>query len=300
MIRTTEVPRDSEIGKHLAGAHLFDAYEVPTDGSKRSALEIYVDIMARTPAWINCLMAARNRTVGLFGLRHVSLRQIRVGSAEVPPQYAEMDPYTFQFEVTAEGIAQPGFGVIAAYVPAAEGWPAVVVLASDPGHDPGRPIETMVPAAIQYVIARTGFTEANLRCVAIDALGHFAKAVPHWGGSPTPVIAGIEFELFESGNGVDAYLAETGAAGEVALEMLSSVGEPSITLEETPTALEFLNAIESHGNLPVPSAIFRKVERAVAERDARIVAKLLQSDPVIATSLINYSNAAKFAGDSKT
>jgi HD-like signal output (HDOD) protein len=107
-------------------------------------------------------------------------------------------------------------------------------------------------------------------------------------------------ERFDSGNGVDAYLAETGAAGEVALEMLSSVGEPAITQEETPSALEFLNAIESHGNLPVPSAIFRKVERAIAEGDARVVARLLQSDPVIATALINYSNAARFSGDSKT
>ncbi|MFA6312629.1 MAG: hypothetical protein WC681_14195 [Sterolibacterium sp.] len=110
-----------------------------------------------------------------------------------------MEPCTFLFEVTAEGIARPGFGVIAAYVPAAEGWPAVVVLASDPVHDPGRAIETMVPAAIQYVIARTGFAEANLCCVAIDALGHFAKAVPHWGGCPTPVVTGIELSASTRG-----------------------------------------------------------------------------------------------------
>lgn len=212
----------------------------------------------------------------------------------------DMDPCTFQLEVAADGTARAGFGVVTAYVPAAEGWPAVVVLANDPCHDPGRPIDQMVPAAIQYVIARTGFSEANLCCVAIDAWGRFAKVVPHWRGSPTPVIARVEFERFKTGNGVEAFLTETGAAGEVALEMLSSVVESPGTQEETPTALEFLDAIESHGNLPVPSAICHQVERAVAEGDARRIAKLLQSDPVIAASLINYANAAKFAGGDKT
>lgn len=71
MIRTTEVPGESEISKHLTGAHLFDAYEVPTDGSDRSAIEIYTDIMMQTPEWVNRLMAARNRVVALFGLKNL-------------------------------------------------------------------------------------------------------------------------------------------------------------------------------------------------------------------------------------
>ena len=71
MVRSTEVPRNSEISKHLAGAHLFDAFEVPTDGSARSALEIYIDVMAKTPAWIDGLMAARNKAVALFGLKNL-------------------------------------------------------------------------------------------------------------------------------------------------------------------------------------------------------------------------------------
>ena len=212
----------------------------------------------------------------------------------------DMDPCIFQFEIAVDGAARAGFGVIAAYVPTAEGWPAVMVLANDPCHDPGRPIETMVPAAIQYVLARTGFAEASLCCVAIDAWGRFAKVVPHWGGSPTPAVARIEFERFKTGNGVESFLAETGAAGEVALEMLASVGEAAGTPEETPTALEFLGAVEAHGNLPVPGAIFRQVQSAIAAGDARRIATLLQSDPVIAASLINYANAAKFAGGGRT
>ncbi len=71
MVRTTGVPRDSEISKHLAGAHLFDAFAVPVEASGRSALEIYIDVMVKTPGWINGLMAARNRVVALFGLKNL-------------------------------------------------------------------------------------------------------------------------------------------------------------------------------------------------------------------------------------
>src|SRR3989338_3773301 len=95
-----------------------------------------------------------------------------------------------------------------------------------------------VAAAIQYVMARTGFPDKDICCVAIDAWGRFAKVMPRWCGCPTPVVAEIEFERFRTGNGIDAFLAETGATGEVALEMLSSVVEPPGSLEETPTATE--------------------------------------------------------------
>ena len=71
MVRSTEVPMDSEISKHLAGAHLFDAFEVSTDGGNRSALEIYIEVMAQTPDWVNGLMAVRNRAVALFGLKNL-------------------------------------------------------------------------------------------------------------------------------------------------------------------------------------------------------------------------------------
>ena len=211
-----------------------------------------------------------------------------------------MEPCTFQFEVAANGSARAGFGVVAAYVPSAQGWPAVVVLAADPGHDPGRPIADIAPAALQYVIERTAFPDADTCYVGVDALGRFARVVPHWGGSPAPVIARVEFERFKTGNGAEAFLAETGAAGEVALEMLDSVVEAPRAQEETPTALEFLDAVAGHGNLPMPSSIFRQVEDAIATGDARRIATLLQADPVIAASLINYANAAKFAGGGKT
>jgi len=71
LVRSCGVPRNSEISKHLAGAQLFDAFELPIPADERSALEIYIDIMAQTPDWVNCLMAARNRAVALFGLKNL-------------------------------------------------------------------------------------------------------------------------------------------------------------------------------------------------------------------------------------
>lgn len=71
LVRATAVPSDSEISKQLADAHLFDAFEVRIDDGQRSALAIYIDMMARTPEWINCLMATRNRLAALFGLKNL-------------------------------------------------------------------------------------------------------------------------------------------------------------------------------------------------------------------------------------
>ena len=71
LIRRCAVSSNSEIAKHLAGAQLFDAFELPANPGNRSALEIYIDIMAQTPDWVNCLMAARNRAVALFGLKNL-------------------------------------------------------------------------------------------------------------------------------------------------------------------------------------------------------------------------------------
>ena len=69
MVHSTAVPKDSEISKHLAGAHLFDAFAVSTNERERSALEIYIAVMAKTPAWVDAMMAARNKAVSLFGLK---------------------------------------------------------------------------------------------------------------------------------------------------------------------------------------------------------------------------------------
>lgn len=63
------VPPDAEIHRHLPGAYFFDAYRVDIEPDPRSAFEIYLGMVAATPAWVDGLMALRNRVVRLFGLK---------------------------------------------------------------------------------------------------------------------------------------------------------------------------------------------------------------------------------------
>lgn len=86
MIRCVDVPKESEIRKHLAGATLFDAFAAPIGDEHRSALELYIDIMAQTPEWINGLMDIRNKAVGLFGLKNLGQLN-NVNPARKPESY---------------------------------------------------------------------------------------------------------------------------------------------------------------------------------------------------------------------
>lgn len=77
-IAPIEVPAASEIAKQLSGADFFDCYEMPLDHAGRSALEIYLGVIGKTPAWVDFLMGMRNRVVMLFGLKNLgSLGAIR-------------------------------------------------------------------------------------------------------------------------------------------------------------------------------------------------------------------------------
>lgn len=211
-----------------------------------------------------------------------------------------MDPRVFQFEVSPEGQARPGFGIIAAYVPAEMGWPAIVALASDPYHDPGRPIKDMAPAAIQFVLAGIAVPADTLSWTVIDAVGRFTPAIPQWPDSAASSLPEVTYQRFPTGLGVEAFLKETGAAGEVALEMLSAASETPRQEDESPSMQEFVDTIEAHSNLPVPSTLFHMVEDAVSKGDIKKVTAIIQSDPVISLSLINYANAARFIGADKT
>lgn len=70
-ISAIEVPVESDIAKQLPGADYFDSYAMPLEHAGRSALEIYLDIISKTPAWIDFLMDARNRVVIFFGLKNL-------------------------------------------------------------------------------------------------------------------------------------------------------------------------------------------------------------------------------------
>jgi HD-like signal output (HDOD) protein len=136
--------------------------------------------------------------------------------------------------------------------------------------------------------------------VAIDGYGRFMEAVPELqleGSGGTPAVT---LRKFPGGASIDAFYREVGGAGEAAVELLSSIIEGPSLVEETPPMRDFLDAVESHGSLPAPGAIFRQVEAAAEEGDARTMASVIQPDPVISASLINSANAARFAAAGKT
>lgn len=212
-----------------------------------------------------------------------------------------MNPQTFEFAVGDDGIACSGHGVLAAFVPATNGQPAVVALACDPRHDPGRPIQELAPAAIMRIDGRLGEAAEGVIWAVIDNFGRFSEAVPDF----TQLDADgmritVEFRRFPSGLSIDAFYKDVGAAAEAAIELLSALIEGPSMEAATPPMREFLDAVEAHGCLPAPGVIFQKVSVAAEEGDAREVANAIQPDPVISSSLINYANAARFASGGKT
>ncbi|OEZ57182.1 DUF2867 domain-containing protein [Duganella sp. HH105] len=71
MISVIDIPPHSEISRHLGGSHFHDCYETAIKPTSRSALDLYLQVVAGTPAWINRLMALRNRVVSLVGLKNL-------------------------------------------------------------------------------------------------------------------------------------------------------------------------------------------------------------------------------------
>jgi len=67
------VPQYTEISKVVAGAFYVDCYQVPTTIKSRSALQVWLDHVAKTPRWINWLMSVRNSVVAAFGLKDLGL-----------------------------------------------------------------------------------------------------------------------------------------------------------------------------------------------------------------------------------
>lgn len=67
----SEIPSESALYIQLSGAQYFDCYQLFTANHHHSALDAYLAIVARTPAWFNLLMNLRNRVVSLFGLKNL-------------------------------------------------------------------------------------------------------------------------------------------------------------------------------------------------------------------------------------
>lgn len=211
------------------------------------------------------------------------------------------NPRTFELTVAADGATGPGQGVLAAFVPATAHTPPLVALACDPRHDPGRTIEELAPHAIAWLRGELMDAVAAAVWVVIDNYGRFYRATPEsFSGIGAGMAPRVAYAPFSKGYGIDAFYADIGAPGEAAIELLTAIVEQPSQNPMTPPMTEFLDAIESHGNLPAPGLIFHKVSVAAEEGDARQVASIIQPDPVISTLVINYANAARFAASGKT
>lgn len=71
MVKMVSVPPNSQISRHLIDANFFDAFQFELEPTQRSALAIYLDVIAKTPSWISFLMALRNRAAPMFGIKNL-------------------------------------------------------------------------------------------------------------------------------------------------------------------------------------------------------------------------------------
>ncbi|WP_354668362.1 DUF2867 domain-containing protein [Colwellia sp. D2M02] len=70
-INKVNVPIRSEIFKSLKGAYYADSYAFCSNKGDRVALQVWLDHASKTPAWVNFLMATRNKVVSIFGLKNI-------------------------------------------------------------------------------------------------------------------------------------------------------------------------------------------------------------------------------------
>jgi Protein of unknown function (DUF2867) len=64
-------PHGSQIASRLPGAYFHDAWAIRATEPNLNALEQFLRVARKTPAWIDRLMAIRNRIVALFGLKNL-------------------------------------------------------------------------------------------------------------------------------------------------------------------------------------------------------------------------------------
>ena len=63
------VPAASRLHRATTGAHFHDSYRMAVGADPRSVLQLYLDTVVRTPAWVDRLMALRNAVVSRIGLK---------------------------------------------------------------------------------------------------------------------------------------------------------------------------------------------------------------------------------------
>lgn len=70
-VQLSALPTPSHIASARPGADFADCYQFGDPDPQASALETYLALVARTPLWMNALMALRNRVVAMVGLKHL-------------------------------------------------------------------------------------------------------------------------------------------------------------------------------------------------------------------------------------
>ena len=70
-VKSTTVPLHSRLATRSADAYFADAYELALSRPPSCALAVYLHAVGQTPAWVERLMAIRNRVVGTLGLKNL-------------------------------------------------------------------------------------------------------------------------------------------------------------------------------------------------------------------------------------
>lgn len=72
-VRPAAIPADSEICRHLPGAHFHDCYQLvqPVAAASSSAMQFALQTFLQMPPWAALLMRLRNRVVALVGLKNL-------------------------------------------------------------------------------------------------------------------------------------------------------------------------------------------------------------------------------------
>jgi hypothetical protein len=82
----TEIPVLSNIHAHLIDANFFDSFQIHCEHHNKTAIEIYLSLIAKTPRWFNFLMSIRNHIVGLFGIKNLGALGT-IESLKLPHEY---------------------------------------------------------------------------------------------------------------------------------------------------------------------------------------------------------------------
>jgi hypothetical protein len=71
----TDIPPESRITRHLAGADFHDAWAVQAQQALPTALDHFLHAVRATPRWVALCMQARNAVAARLGLKHLGALQ---------------------------------------------------------------------------------------------------------------------------------------------------------------------------------------------------------------------------------